>query len=462
MNLKKAKKHSFALYLLGLSVLSFPQKVVANDTTALDTVIHALSADLIPDFSDEVVAARLKEIQNVIPLTYNPRVRSFIDYFTVRDREYTRRMLEREALYFPLFEKYLAKYGMPDELKYLAIVESGLNPKAISRASAVGLWQFMAPTARIDYKLKIDWFIDERMDPEKATEAACKYLAFLYRSFNDWELALAAYNTGPGNIRKAMRRSGKNTFWGVYNYIHRDTRAYVPQFIAVMYSMKYAEEHNLFVENKLYAMETDTVLVTGFSNLKTFSALSGVCYEDLLTLNPAIKRGVLPDYVKNYPLIVPSDKKVYLNAHRMAILDSAAANGKQQMEALAKFTPGSTYGRERVPHKVRSGEVLGTIAQKYNVKVSDIREWNRLNGNMIRAGQTLYIWVGSGSYGTMASADNSMGPKPIPGTKTHTVQPGDTLWKISQQYQGLTIEKIKKLNNLKDSNIKAGQKLLIG
>ncbi|WP_320003217.1 lytic transglycosylase domain-containing protein [Shiella aurantiaca] len=431
----------------------------AIDSTQL--IATTYSYDYIPDFSDEEIKARLEQIEGEIPLTYNERVRSFIDYFTVRDREYTRKMLERKDVYFPLFEKYLKQYGLPDELKYLAIVESGLNPKAISRASAVGLWQFMSPTARIDYKLKIDWFVDERMDPEKATEAACKYLAFLYRSFNDWELALAAYNTGPGNIRKAIRRSGgKKTFWGIYNYIHRDTRAYVPQFIAVTYAMNFAEEHNLFPEKKLYSVATDTILVSNFVNLKTFSQVSGVCYEDLVSLNPSIKRGVLPDYTRNFALIVPADKALNIRANRYAILDSAAFNAKEQMEALTRFTPGSTYGREKVYYKVRSGDVLGSIAQKYHVRVSDIREWNRLSGNLIRVGQTLAIYVEPGMYGTPTKTTASA--RPIPANKVHTVQPGDTLWKISKQYEGLTIEKLKQLNNLKDSNIKAGQKLFIG
>ena len=209
--------------------------IIADDVVEIANIISALSFEYIPaDFTYDEVKARLEKIEGKIPLHFNDKVFAFVNYFVIKDRDYTRMMMRRENVYFPLFEKYLEKYGIPDELKYLSIIESGLNTKALSRAGAAGLWQFMPPTGR-HYGLYQDWYVDERLDPEKATDAACRYLRDLYNQFNDWELAIAAYNTGPGNIRKAIRRAGyKKTFWEIYPYLHRETRSYLPQFTAMI------------------------------------------------------------------------------------------------------------------------------------------------------------------------------------------------------------------------------------
>jgi len=202
--------------------------------------------DYIPGFLDyDLVEDRLSCMEKAIPLNYNSRVYAFVNYFAIKDREYTRMVIKRATYYFPMFEKYLKKYGLPDELKYLSIIESGLNPNAVSRVGAVGLWQFMPYTGR-SYKLHQDWYLDERRDPIKATEAAFKYMKQLYKMFGDWELVMAAYNSGPGNVRKAIRRSGyKKKFWEIYRYLPRETRSYVPQWVAIYYVMNYAHELNL-------------------------------------------------------------------------------------------------------------------------------------------------------------------------------------------------------------------------
>ncbi|MEJ2003903.1 MAG: lytic transglycosylase domain-containing protein [Cyclobacteriaceae bacterium] len=227
-----------------------------------DTVIFYPESDLeyIPaEANYDLIEDRVSCIESEIPLNYNERVHAFVNYFAVKDRDYMRMILRRKEKFFPLFEKYLKKYGLPDELKYLSIVESGLNPTAISPARAVGLWQFMPTTGRY-FGLYQDWFVDERMDPEKSTEAACKYLKQLYGMFGDWELAISAYNTGPGNVRKAIRRSGyKKTFWEIYPWLHRETRSYLPQFVAIIYVMNYADVHNFIVNDEEYEMETDTL-----------------------------------------------------------------------------------------------------------------------------------------------------------------------------------------------------------
>ncbi len=423
--------------------------------------------EYIPDATYDEVKERIENIESKIPLNYNTTVKAFIDYFTVKDREYTKGVLGKMHLYFPIFEKYFEKYNIPDEIKYLSIVESGLNPVIRSRVGAVGLWQFMPETGRL-YGLNIDWYFDERMDPEKSTEAACKYLRELYNYFDDWELALAAYNAGPGKVRRAIRRSGyKKNFWEIYRYLPRETRSYVPQFIAIMYVANFSEEHNFYIdEYKDYLPESDTILVSDFLYFKTFADLTGICPEDLERLNPIVRRNAIPETAKNFALRIPAYIKENFNLNRAYILDSARNTGKDEMEYLARNEVGSTYGRDKLIHTVRSGEVLGIIAEKYKVGLSDIKSWNNLSSNMIRINQKLVIWVNPNYYEHVNNSTPDMviqvTPQPIPSSKIHMVQPGDSLWKISQQYEGLSIEKIKELNNLKDNKIVPGQKLIVG
>lgn len=441
------------------------------DTLGNERQKNAVEFDFIPDHNYNHVADRLSCMEGEIPLTFNTKVYSFINYFAVRNREYTHGILSRKEIYFPVIEEYLQKYGLPDELKYLAIVESGFNPRAISRAGAGGLWQFMPYTGR-SYGLHQDFYIDERFDPHKSTDAACKYIKMMYNMFGDWELALAAYNSGPGNVRKAIRRSGyKKGFWEIYRYLPRETRSYVPQFVAIQYVMQYAHEYNFIIKDKIYPMEYDTLMVDEFINLKLLANELNICYEDLEMLNPAIKRFALPDAIKKYPVNIPIDKIAFIRKNREEILTNSALTGKNELQALARNTPGSTYGRARIVHRVRSGDVLGTIAQRYHVRISDIRKWNHIRGNLIRIGQRLNIWVLPGRHtnytaGHVATTKKIKPDAPASGKitkgKIYYVQPGDTLWDISRKYEGLSIEKIKKLNNLTSSRITPGQTLIIG
>jgi len=415
------------------------------------------------DDTPELLADRLSCIQQNIPLTYNSTVHGFINYFTVRNREYTRTMQRKQGLFFPMFEKSLAQYNLPDELKYLSIIESALNPRAVSKARAVGLWQFMSGTGRY-MGLHSDWYVDERMDPEKSTDAASRYLLQLHSIFKDWELALAAYNSGPGTVRKAIRRSGyKKTFWEIYPHLPRETRAYVPQFIAIIYAMNYADKHNLLETAREELPRSDTLAIKQFVHFETLASLTGTCLEDLQKLNPSVQRNALPDNGKVHIMKIPLHAKETLNLNRVAILDSVSRAGKKETEVLAvKYSVGNTEGRQMISYKVRSGDVLGSIAMNYKVRVADIKKWNNLTSDRIHLGQRLSIWVvSSGATASARTRPAAQSPLLSPDTKTYTVQPGDTLWDISRRMPGLTVEKIKSLNNLKNNSLKPGQKLII-
>lgn len=449
-----------------LEVAEAEEEMLYKEDT-VDFVYFALPTELeyIPGDDDPaLIQDRLACISERIPLVYNDRIHAFINYFTVKDREYTKMVMRRKNLYFPIFEKYLAKYNLPDELKYLSIIESGLNPRATSRVRAVGLWQFMSATGKY-YGLHNDWFIDERMDPEKSTESACRYLRDLYNMFHDWELALAAYNTGPGNVKRAIRKSGyKRSFWEIYPNLPRETRSYVPQFVAITYTMNYLDEHNFYNEGEEMRVTSDTLHVKKYLHFETFANLTNACLEDLQRLNPSIQHNALPETHKPYVLHVPKASKELLSLNRYAILDSASKVGRNELLTLAKKTEGSTYGRDRIVYKVRSGDVLGSIAMRHGVSLANLKKWNNMRSNTIRVGQRLNIWLKESPRATVVASTKQTNTTPtaIPDSKTYTVQPGDTLWHISRKFEGLTVDKIKSMNNLGDNKLQPGQKLIIG
>jgi membrane-bound lytic murein transglycosylase D len=449
---------------LVINIEGMPDDVMMlADTVTPNFASSPYDMEYVPaDETPEVLSARLSALQKDIPLVYNEKVHGFINYFLIRDRDHTRNVLRKKDVYFPLFEKYLKENNMPEELKYLSVIESALIPQAVSRARAVGLWQFMSYTGK-HVGLKIDWYVDERMDPDKSTQAACKYLSQLYSIFGDWELALAAYNTGPGNVRRAIRKSGgKKTFWEIYPFLPRETRAYVPQYVAMIYALNHAPEHNLFVDGTEELLRNDTLMVKGYLHLETLAKLTNSCLDDYRKLNPSVLHDVLPDGSEHI-LRMPIAAKEELEKNRFAILDSAMKANKKQIEALAKNAAGNTYGRDMIAYRVRSGDVLGTIARRYSVRVEDVKKWNNLHSNNIRVGQKLNIWLRPGQMDRqpVASASRVTNIAPSTGSKTYTVQPGDTLWDISKKFQGISVEKIKSLNNLKTNELKPGQKLII-
>lgn len=415
--------------------------------------------EYIPDFTYEEIDNRIKAMDHEMSFELNDRVFSFIQYFTVRNRDYTKMVLARKEKFFPMFDETMAKHDMPLEIKYLSIIESGLDPQIRSRVGAIGLWQFMPATGRM-YGMNTNSEVDDRMDPELSTEAAAKYLKSLYRMFGDWEVAMAAYNCGPGNVRKAIRRSGgKKTFWGIYNYLPRETRSYVPQVQAMLYILKHLEEHNFHPEDPTYVMEYEKIRFDRALSLDKLAELTNLCVADLKSLNPAIKNRELPESHRSMALRIPKSKALYIKQNLAWMSDSlnnapttllASTVKLQSVEAVAKEIRQNTK-----TYKVKSGDVLGSIARRHGVSVTQIKKWNNLSSNLIRVGQTLRM--NSGISENIASTQTNSS-----GQTTYIVQPGDSLWIISRKHEGLTVDQIKRLNNLNSNNIKPGQQLIIG
>ena len=508
--------------VVGLAWIGPLNTAHARTTIQLDTtIVKKDTVALVPTVPDSLLRERLAKLQKSIPLNYHKAVQAYIDYFTFRRASYTQTMLERMPLFFPLYERMLKEYGLPDELKYLSIVESSLNPRAISRAGAGGLWQIMPGTGR-DLRLSQDEYVDERMDPVKATEAACKYLRDLYNIFGDWELALAGYNCGPGAVKRAMRRTGGDSFYTIYDALPKETRGYVPQFVAFTYLMNHAGDHGIIGENFDYPIPHDTIQISGYFNLETFAKHSTMPLADLQKMNPAVTTTILPDRTSRYPLRVPHQQYGYFIARRQAILDSAGRvpgrmehillahaedvrYGNDSMDTWAALsrnplanarldeTPGpvarlavaeSTDEPEedletvvmRKPRKqtyvVRKGDNLGDIADRYNVELYDLKRWNHLRSTTIQRGQKLVVLKEAAETRTERLAEQGTvkgrrKAEELAKTKRykpryHRVQDGDTLWNIAQRYDGLTIDRLKKINHIRSNSLRPGQKLIVG
>ncbi|MFP3861297.1 MAG: lytic transglycosylase domain-containing protein, partial [Bacteroidales bacterium] len=289
------------------------------------------SSDSIPVFPDLVYEYRLTELNNLTPieLDYNKYVRRYIDVYTVEKREHLEKIAGRAKRYFPLIEEKLDKYELPHELKYLAVIESALDPFAVSSSGAVGLWQFKLHTSRM-FDLEVNSYIDERRDPYKSTEAACKYLKYLYQTYGDWQLVLASYNSGPGEVRKAIERSGgKRSFWELYEYMPAQTKGYVPAFIAVNYAMNHMEEHELSSEDIDYEyFNTDTLMLNFEVSFDQISKTLDIESTTLKILNPVYRKDIIPELPEATPLVLPKDKiEVFLkNEEKIANLNSLSYN----------------------------------------------------------------------------------------------------------------------------------------
>ena len=361
---------------------------VSSDTLLLN--IRDFAEDEVPQLDTAELKRRMAVLSAASPLDldWNPVVHSRVRFYANKRRKHLGTMLGRAPAYFPIFEQALDRHDLPLELKYLPVVESGLNPTARSHAGARGLWQFMYATARYQ-GLRIDSYIDERRDPYRSSEAACVFLSKLYKTYGDWYLALAAYNAGPGNVNRAIRRSGgKRNFWEIRFYLPRETRNYVPAFMAVVYLMEYHAEHNIYpIDIRPPHAFVDTVMVHEVLRFDQIAQAVGVKQSDVAHLNPMYRLDVIPATVEHWPLVLPSSKIPAFLA-----LQDSVSNFKPEL------TPDIVFVPEPVTYRVKSGDVLGKIADRYGVSVRQLREWNDLSGSMIKIGQKLLIHANPKSY----------------------------------------------------------------
>lgn len=422
-------------------------------------------------FPDSVYASRLASLPRIIPMPYNNVVRDCIDLYTERRRNLVRYMLGMADYYFPIIEEVLDKHGLPIELKYLAVVESALNPVALSRVGACGLWQFMLPTGK-QYGLTINSLVDDRRDPVKATEAACAYFKDMYAIYKDWSLVMASYNCGPGNVNKAIKRSGgKTNFWDIFPYLPKETRSYVPLFIAANYVMNYYCDHNLCPLETNLPLATDTIHVNKMLHLQQVSEVLQVDLEQLRALNPQYKRDIVPGNIGDAVLKLPA-------SDTYAFVDKEDSIYQYRVEEflpsyLVTISGGSTSGvatREQVTHIVLKNENIYTIANRYGVTPQEIKKWNRLSSNRLARGKRLKLYVDNG--GVYLSAKNAQKEKAAsasPAQKAekkdgyiaHKVRSGESLYSIASKYPGVSAQTLKQANNLSDSKIIPGQVLKI-
>ena len=434
---------------------------------------------------DSVYIQRLQETKQVIDLSYNPAVLSFIKMYTERKRDQVERMIGLSEYYFPMFEEILDKHDLPLELKYLSIIESALDPVATSRVGAMGLWQFMYGTAKM-LNLEISSFVDERRDPVKSSEAAAIYLKKLFGIYNDWHLAIAAYNCGPGNVDRAIKRSGGKTgYWDIYYLLPRETRGYVPLFIAATYMMNFYEEHNLTPRVPAMPTEVDTIMVNSYLHFDQITANLSIEKEHLEALNPMYRRGVIPaSEKKSYPVVLPHntafefiEKDTLVFAYERDKYFPNKSLVSPVEKSSGHFTPADVKGKTKIIYTVKPGDTVGGIAARYKVKQSDLTYWNNIRKNLIRTGQKLAIYVPEKNKVTLnkvstssntqkQTTDNSIATTQNSATVTvdfvyYTVRNGDNIWNIAQKYSGISSDDIMELNNISNDRLVVGQKLKI-
>lgn len=458
-------------------------------------VVTEFTDSIIPDFPDSVYIQRLRDLNSCIPLSFNRVVRNYINLYTQKKRELVENMLGIQDYYLPVFEEILDANQMPLELKYMPVIESALNPNAVSRAGATGIWQFMYGTGKL-YKLEINSWVDDRRDPLKASLAAVNFMKDLYAIYQDWILVVAAYNCGPGSVNKAIRRShGKKDYWEIYYHLPRETRGYIPAFIAANYVMNYYPEHKLVPRKpENLPVFCDTIHIHEQLHLKQVSEVLNIPMEVIHKLNPQYRRDVIPGVNgKSYVLRLPADQ-----VNRYIDLEDSILNYKDSIffdPAILSRTPSRysdyipnppTKDHAKVFYTVKQGDNLGYIAQWFNVSLADLKYWNKIRRNIIHEGRQLVIYIPKAKasyyreFDKMSfddkrkatgkpvvvpanTAKNTIQPDTIDdGYIYYTVKSGDTIWGIAQKYEGVTNHDIMQLNGLMSArSIYPGQKLRI-
>lgn len=344
--------------------------------------------------TDTMYAKRLAALPTIVRMPYNNMVRACIDRYTKKGRSQVSYLLGISEFYFPIIEEEIDRVGVPHELKYLPIIESALNPKATSRMGAKGLWQFMFTTGKL-YGLKANNYIDERFDPAKATTAALLYLKDLYDMFQNWELAIAAYNCGPGNVKKAIKRSGGSTdFWKIYPWLPRETRGYLPGFIAASYIMTYYEDHGICPMEPEMPIATDTIHINKNLHFNQIVEVCGADIEEIRTLNPQYLKDIIPGENETYILRLTNNTitKFVENEDTVYKHNADKYFPKADIEKMLKEAKENNGAGNLIRHKIKNGETLGSIALKYRVSVKKIMKWNNLRNSNIRAGKYLKIY----------------------------------------------------------------------
>lgn len=441
---------------------------------------RAESPRTVVNITDEEYKQRVEALSGEITMHFNALVKSHVKAHVTRRRTSTELVVARSMVYFPIFEETFRRHNMPTDLKYLAIVESTLNPRAVSPVGATGLWQFMKPTGK-EYGLRINDQIDERRDPHAATDAAARYLSDLYNRYGDWNMAIAAYNCGPGRVNQAVKDSGKSDYWEAAPYLPKETRNYVPAFIGVAYAMNYYHLHNIYPEHPEYDLQIlDKIRVFDKISFSRISEVTGITEEAIRFMNPAFNQDYVPSsregYIVSLPLTVMAEFRAAVpNTAPVVFGTPALITYEEQVTAapavIAKASAPVTYQYEQTEriYKVRKGDNLGKIANENNCSVRDLKEWNNIKGSVLQIGQQLVIkekTMVEDAYSKGLDDDNqppavttskSLG-SPALASKTqdvrlHKVQRGESLWSIA------TKNKVKVQDILTANNLKANQKI---
>ncbi|MBN1250808.1 MAG: transglycosylase SLT domain-containing protein [Bacteroidales bacterium] len=477
-----------------LSLWYVKNSIVSTNNNVSEKTVDA------KEIPDSVYIERLNAIPSLMELPYNQIIRKYIELYSNRKSAHI--LIGLSDYYFPIFEQILDQYELPLELKYLPIIESALNPRAVSRAGATGLWQFMFGTGRM-YQLEINSFVDERRDPVKSSYAAAKFLSHLYGVYKDWTLVIAAYNCGPGNVNKAIRRAnGKRDYWDIYPYLPRETRGYVPAFIGAAYMMNYYEEHNITPTHIKMPMMTDTVMIDNKLHLQQVAEVLKMSIEELRDLNPQYKKDIIPATGQDYPLRLPLEysmafldlqdsiyayRDTFFFNPKNTIITPAKYNKKNYYSASnykSTYTPPSTKNMTKLTYTVKEGDNLGFISDWYDVSIADLQYWNNIKRNTIRIGQNLSVYVPNKKaykYKKINTSDfNQKNTVAYKSTSTksaansdfkydakyiyYRIKKGENLWTIAKKYPGISNTDLMKINNFTESDVrvlKAGQVIKI-
>tara|TARA_B100000902_G_scaffold121555_1_gene121680 strand:- start:369 stop:1679 length:1311 start_codon:yes stop_codon:yes gene_type:complete len=430
------------IYFFFFSFLIIIKPTLSNQTekTLSDSLSNTFSEK--NDQLDKTISERMYFIDKVTPiqLAYNPSVHAYIQKYLFKEKSLISKMQGISEYYFPLFEQMLDKYNLPMELKYLPIVESSLNPQARSSSGASGLWQFMYLTGK-QYNLEVSSYVDDRQNPIKSTEAACQYFVKLYDIFGDWNLVLAAYNGGPGYIQRKVVDTGIKDFWKLKEHLRQETRNYIPKFIAINYVMSFSAEYG--IKKTLFNFtydNLDTVLISTQIDLKTLSILTCLKEEEINHLNPSYKRNIFPSGSR---LILPKESVMdFLLNEESNYIFAKLINQKQVL-----------INEKRITYHVVKGDYLGKIAKNHNLYIHQIKNWNNLKSNKIQEGDKLVLFISKELH--KKNIENLFVKK------EYIIQKGDTLWDIARKLDGVSVAKIKSLNNLESDHLKPGTKIFI-